>query len=67
LRRARHVESVAAARESEIEALERRYDGRLGVYAVDLGSRRIIVHRADEAFPMCSRFKVPATRGRSCD
>ncbi len=52
--------SIAAARESEIEALERRYGGRLGVYALDLGSRRIIAHRADEAFPMCSTFKVLA-------
>lgn len=37
--------------------LERRFDARLGVYALDTGSGREVVHRADERFALCSTFK----------
>ncbi|WP_300016708.1 class A beta-lactamase [Pseudonocardia sp.] len=40
--------------------LERRFDARLGVYALDTGSGREIVHRADERFAMLSTFKTLA-------
>ena len=44
----------------ELRALERRFDARLGVYAVDAGSGREIAHRADERFPFASTFKALA-------
>jgi len=40
--------------------LERRFDARLGVYALDTGSGREVAHRADERFAMCSVFKALA-------
>ncbi|MFD7920514.1 class A beta-lactamase [Streptomyces sp. NPDC059740] len=39
-------------------ALERKYDARLGVYALDTGSGRSIAHRADERFAYCSTCKA---------
>lgn len=43
-----------------LSELERRFDARLGVYAVDTGSGRELAHRADERFAMCSVFKALA-------
>lgn len=43
-----------------LRALEREYGARLGVYARDTATGRTVVHRADEAFPMCSLFKTLA-------
>jgi beta-lactamase class A len=37
--------------------LERRFDARLGVYALDAGSGATVAHRADERFAFCSTFK----------
>ena len=45
------------AAESSMAEIERRYGGRLGVFAVDTGSGRTLSHRADERFLMCSTFK----------
>jgi beta-lactamase class A len=39
-------------------ALERSNGGRLGVFAVDVGSGHTIAYRADERFLMCSTFKL---------
>jgi beta-lactamase class A len=50
-------EDVAATRFAE---LERRFDARIGVYALDTGTGRAVGHRADERFPMCSTFKTLA-------
>lgn len=44
----------------ELGALERRYDARLGVYAVAIGTGALLVHRADERFAFCSTFKALA-------
>jgi beta-lactamase class A len=41
----------------EVEALERRSGGRLGVFVQDTGTRRLFSHRGDERFPLCSTFK----------
>lgn len=41
--------------------LEARFDARLGVYALDTGSGRVIEHRADERFAFCSTFKALAS------
>ena len=45
---------------SQLRGLEQRYGGRLGVFAIDLGTGRRLDHRAGETFPMCSTFKVLA-------
>lgn len=42
---------------ANIAKLEARHDGRLGVAAMDLGSRRKLSHREGERFAMCSTFK----------
>ncbi|MCM6776647.1 class A beta-lactamase [Nocardia sp. CDC159] len=41
----------------ELLALERKFDARLGVYAVHTGTGATIAHRADERFAFCSAFK----------
>ena len=46
---------VAAA----LAALEARAGGRLGVGLLDTGSGRLVGHRLDERFAMCSTFKLP--------
>ncbi|MFE2294013.1 class A beta-lactamase [Streptomyces sp. NPDC059452] len=38
--------------------LERKFDARLGVYAVDTGDGRTVAHRADERFAYASTFKA---------
>ncbi len=43
-----------------LAALERRYGGRLGVAALDLGSGVRVEQRANERFAMCSTFKLLA-------
>ncbi len=43
---------------SGLAALERARGGRLGVFALDMGSGRTLGHRADERFLMCSTFKA---------
>lgn len=40
------------------DALERRFDARLGVYAVDTGSGATLAHRADERFAYASTVKA---------
>ncbi|MBW8087594.1 serine hydrolase [Streptomyces hygroscopicus subsp. hygroscopicus] len=40
--------------------LEREYDARLGVFALDTGTGRTVAHRADELFPVCSVSKTLA-------
>ena len=46
-----------------LAALERRFDARLGVFALDTGTGATIVHRADERFAFCSTFKALASAG----
>ncbi|WP_345426343.1 class A beta-lactamase [Pseudonocardia xishanensis] len=52
--------SPAAAAATELAALEQRFGGRLGVFAVDTGTGTTIGHRADERFLMCSTSKMLA-------
>ncbi|MDR7270842.1 beta-lactamase class A [Pelomonas saccharophila] len=42
----------------DFSALERGVQGRLGLFAVDTGSGRVIAHRADERFATASTFKI---------
>lgn len=46
-----------ASHEEEFQQLEKKYDARLGVYAVDTGSDHELAHRADERFAYTSLFK----------
>lgn len=39
--------------------LEQQLGGRIGVAALDTGSGRSVLHRADERFALCSTFKAP--------
>ncbi|WP_424769583.1 class A beta-lactamase [Nocardia brasiliensis] len=45
------------ARHDRLSELERKFDARLGVYALDTASGAIIAHRAEERFAFCSTFK----------
>jgi beta-lactamase class A len=51
------ITASPAASETAIAAIETRYGGRLGVFAIDTASGRTLAHRADERFLMCSTFK----------
>ncbi|MET9697239.1 class A beta-lactamase [Streptomyces sp. NPDC006529] len=50
----------AGALSHRLEALERRYSARLGVYACDTATGRSLRYRATERFPLCSVFKTLA-------
>jgi beta-lactamase class A len=39
--------------------LERRHGGRLGVAVLDTSTMKLIAHRGDERFPLCSTSKYP--------
>ncbi|SEF56121.1 beta-lactamase class A [Thermomonospora echinospora] len=53
-----------ASRQAEarrrLRELEDSYQGRIGAFAFDTGSGRILAHRAHERFPMLSTFKAVA-------
>lgn len=44
----------------QLADLERRHGGRLGVAMLDTASQRLISHRGDERFALCSTFKCLA-------
>ena len=44
----------------QLTDLERRHGGRLGVAMLDTASQRLISHRGDERFALCSTFKCLA-------
>lgn len=50
--------SIVVAPRADFAPLEREFDARLGVYAVDTGSGRELVHRADERFGYASTHKA---------
>ncbi|WP_214367297.1 class A beta-lactamase [Pseudonocardia sp. H11422] len=52
------AEPGAGSTTDRFAELERRFDARLGVYALHTGTGRELAHRADERFAMCSTFKV---------
>jgi beta-lactamase class A len=47
----------AAAANDHLAELERKFDARLGVYALATGTGTTIAYRADERFAFCSTFK----------
>jgi len=48
----------APSAERELAAIEARFDGRLGVFALDTGSGAVVSHRGDERFLMASTTKA---------
>ncbi|MGC5311482.1 class A beta-lactamase [Micromonospora zamorensis] len=52
--------STASDRDHEFRRLEERFDARLGVYAIDTGTGRMVQYRADERFAYASTFKALA-------
>ena len=55
---------LAQEREDKVRealfALDRKHGGRLGVAILDSGNGRIVAHRGEERFAMCSTFKFVA-------
>jgi len=49
----------ASANDPRFAAIEARIGGRVGVAAYTAGSGRMLTHRANERFAMCSTFKWP--------
>ncbi|MEK6348526.1 MAG: class A beta-lactamase [Burkholderia sp.] len=49
---------AAADAERRLAAIEASFGGRLGVAAIDTGSKARIMYRADERFAFCSTFKT---------
>ncbi|WP_280270348.1 class A beta-lactamase [Nocardia wallacei] len=49
-----------AAAEEFFAGLERKYDARLGVYALATGTAVALAYHADDRFAFCSTFKMPA-------
>ncbi|WP_229403288.1 class A beta-lactamase [Micromonospora okii] len=52
--------SSAPGRKQEFRQLEKKFDARLGVYAIDTGTGRTVQYRADERFAYASTFKALA-------
>lgn len=50
----------ASGPDEEFVTLEQELGGRLGVWAVDTGSGRVLAYREHERFALCSTFKVLA-------
>ncbi|MCW5590450.1 MAG: serine hydrolase [Legionellales bacterium] len=46
--------------EKKFETLEKSFDGKIGVYAIDTNNNRIISYHADEYFPVQSTSKLMA-------
>ncbi|MEU1409251.1 class A beta-lactamase [Streptomyces sp. NPDC005728] len=51
-------EPAGADPHTELNDLEQRYGARLGVYARNLRTGRVVAYRAGERFAMCSTFKA---------
>jgi beta-lactamase class A len=52
------TETATPSPKADFRALERKFDARLGVYALDTGSGTELAYRADERFPFASTFKA---------
>ena len=44
--------------QKQLETLEKSFDGKIGVYAIDTNDNQIVAYRADERFPVQSTFKL---------
>lgn len=55
--------------DKQLDTLEKNFDGKIGVYAINTNNNQIIAYRADERFPVQSTFKligVSALLKQSC-
>ncbi|MEU1180184.1 class A beta-lactamase [Streptomyces sp. NPDC005820] len=52
--------AAPSATRTQLAELEQEYAARLGVFAYDTATGRVLTHRADERFPICSVFKTLA-------
>lgn len=50
--------SEAPSMNKLLEEVERSFDGRLGVFALNGANGALLAYRADERFPVCSTFKI---------
>ncbi|WP_433544685.1 class A beta-lactamase [Streptomyces sp. CA-294286] len=55
-----HAVTAGPGLTARLRKLEREHDARLGVFARDMRTGRVVAYRADERFPMCSLFKTIA-------
>jgi beta-lactamase class A len=55
--RSSHTQAQTSEPAQAFAALETQHGGRLGIAALDTGSRRRLAYRADERFPLCSTHK----------
>lgn len=44
--------------EESVVALEKKFEGKIGLYAINTNNNKVIAHRADERFPFQSTFKL---------
>jgi len=44
--------------QKKLEQLEKSFDGKIGIYAIDINNNQIIAYRADERFPVQSTIKM---------
>ncbi|MGI5146366.1 class A beta-lactamase [Plantactinospora sp. CA-294935] len=49
--------AAAPRRHEHLVRLERKFDARLGLYALATGTGSVVAHRADDRFAFCSTFK----------
>ncbi|WP_019634171.1 class A beta-lactamase [Actinomadura atramentaria] len=49
---------AASSVERQLRRLEQRHHGRVGAYAIDTGTGRVLGHRSDELFPVLSTSKA---------
>lgn len=54
------ADDPGGAQQAGLAELERRHGGRLGVAILDTATARLIAHRGDERFALCSTFKFLA-------
>lgn len=50
-------ERVAESNSKQIEDLEKTFDGKIGIYAINTSNGELIAHRGDERFPLQSTLK----------
>ncbi|MBL2486664.1 class A beta-lactamase, partial [Klebsiella pneumoniae] len=56
----RQVKHKNQATHKEFSQLEKKYDARLGVYAIDTGTNQTISYRPNERFAFASTYKALA-------
>ena len=44
--------------QNKLEQIEKKFDGKIGVYAIDTNNNKIISNRANERFPVQSTMKL---------